>query len=116
MRQKIYWYKGWQIERWHFKGDRPFWEAKPSEWIRKQLRDIDRKYKLRELKFCQPKANEMPCGCKDCTYTDTELETLYAKHEAKRKVSRSLYTKIISKSTLKACKNHIDELEKGEQS
>ncbi len=116
MKQKIYWYKGWQIERWHFKGDRPFWEAKPSEWIRKQLRDIDRKYKLRDLKFCPPQSNEMPCGCKDCTYTDAELKTLDAKHEAKRKVNINLYRMVFDKSTLKACKNKIDELEKGEQS
>ena len=111
-KQKIYWYKGWQIERWHFEGDRPFWEAKPTMWIREQLREIDHKYKLRDLKFCPPKANEMPCGCKECTYTDAELETLDAKHKAKRKVSRDLYSMMVSRSTLKACKNRIDELEK----
>lgn len=116
MKQKIYKYKGWQIERWHFQGDRPFWEAKPLEWYRSKLRDIDNKYKLRDLKFCPPQSNEMPCGCKECNYTEDELETLAARNEAKRKVSRSLYTMIADRSTLKACKNYIDEFEKGEQS
>ena len=112
MKQKIYWYKGWQIEKWHFKGDRPFWEAKPTMWIREQNSNIENKYKLRDLKFCPPKANEMPCGCKDCTYTNAELETLDAKHQAKRKLNINLHSMVFDKSTLRACKNKIDELEK----
>lgn len=114
MKQKIYWYKDWTIQKWNHDGINPYWEARPTTWIRSQLRDIDNKYKLRDLKFCPPQANEMPCGCKECTYTDSELETLDARHEAKRKVSIRLNVMVTDRSTLKACKNYIDKLEKGE--
>ena len=114
MKQKIYWYNGWMIEKYHFEGSKPFWKAKPTRWFRSKLIDLENEYHLRELKFCPPQKNEMPCGCKDCTYTDSELKILNLKQEEKRKLVLPHNNRACEKPTMKACKKYIDNFYKNE--
>lgn len=110
MKQKIYWYNGWQIQKYEFDNSKLFWEAKPVMSLKAKLKNLEKKYNLRELKFCPPKENEMPCGCKDCTYTDSELKTLEVKHEERKKLLLHHHNMACQKRTMKACKKHIDDV------